>query len=240
MASNEHLKRDEDFLECSKLYFKVAHDEYRDELLRASRLDEKMGRLIAIVNILLVGIVAFSATSFSDELLKTLSNGSKILVILTLSILLIFTFLSWWFLITASNFSSVGKISVDDEVRSWVSSKSQAEMYIALADDYRNAIDNAEKEINKCKVDPLDKSIFFLKLSVVTLLIYLIMIFILKYGAITVTTPKNQTPPQKEPVTKPMPDYQPRPLRNVNESNVGDRNSTTSTTILNEDRSGRK
>lgn len=239
MDINEDVERDEDFLECSKLYFKVAHDEYRDELLRANRLDEKMGRLIAIVNILLVGIVAFSATSFSDDLLKTISNGSKILVILTLLILLVFTFLSWWFLITASNFSSVGKISVDDEVRSWVSSKSQAEMYISLADDYRYAIDNAQKEINKCKVEPLGKSLFFLKLSVVTLLLYLIMIFILKYGAINVTNPKDQTP-QKEPVTKPMPDYQPRPLRNVNESNVGDRNSTTSTTILNEDRSGRK
>lgn len=235
MSTNDKLEHDNDFLECSKLYFKVSHDEYRDELLRANRLDEKMGRLIAVVNILLVGIVAFSATSFSDDLLKALSSGSKILVILTLSILLAFTFLSWWFLITASNFSSVGKIYVDDEVRSWVSSKSQAEMYIALADDYRYAIDNAEKEINKCKVVPLERSLFFLKLSIVTLLIYFIMIFILKYGAINVTTPKNQTP-QKEPATKPMPDYQPRPLRSVNESNVGNRITPT----LNEDRVGRK
>ncbi|WP_218946215.1 hypothetical protein, partial [Acinetobacter sp. YH16055] len=60
-----------------------------------------------------------------------------------------------------------------------------SEMYIALADDYKHAIDNAEKKINQCKVDPLNKSLFFLKLSVVTLLVYLVMIFILKYGAIT-------------------------------------------------------
>lgn len=234
-TSSEDLETDNNFLERSKLYFQVAHDEYRDELLRANRLDEKMGRLIAVVNILLVGIVAFSATSFSDDLLKTLSSGSKVLVIFIISILLVFTFLSWWFLITASNFSSVGKINVDDEVRSWVSSKSQAEMYIALADDYRYAIDNAEREINKCKVVPLERSLFFLKLSIVTLLIYLIMIFILKYGAINVTSEKNQSP-KKEPATKPMPDYQPRPLRSVNESNVGNRVNPT----LNEDKSGRK
>lgn len=50
------------------------------------------------------------------------------------------------------------------------------------------------------------------------------------------TTPKDQVLP-KEPVKKPMPDYQPRPLRNVNESNVGNGYSPT---ILNEDKSGRK
>ncbi|EHU1484292.1 hypothetical protein A1Z73_RS19750 [Acinetobacter baumannii] len=183
--TNNDLERDEDFLECSKLYFKVAHDEYRDELLRANRLDEKIGRLIAIVNILLAGIVAFSTTSFSDELFTELSNGLKILLILILLLLLSFTFLSWWFLVTASNFSSIGKIAIDDEVRDWVSSKSQSEMYIALADDYKHAINNAEKKINQCKVDPLNKSLFFLKLSVVTLLVYLVMIFILKYGALT-------------------------------------------------------
>uniref|UniRef100_UPI001C555B88 hypothetical protein n=1 Tax=Acinetobacter sp. YH16051 TaxID=2601190 RepID=UPI001C555B88 len=60
--------------------------------------------------------------------------------------------------------------------------------------------------------------------------------FYFEIWSYNVTTPKDQVPP-KEPVKKPMPDYQPRPLRNVNESNVGNGYSPT---ILNEDKSGRK
>ena len=209
-----------DYLESSKLYFSIAHDEYKSELARSKAFEEKTGRLLVVLNLLIVVILAVFFSSSFESLITQLSGSLKILVIFYSFILLTLIFISWWFLIEASHFTYVKRISVDDNLRRWLSFKTAPEMYIAAGDQCRASIEETTKNIENCKVKPLNNSLFFLKLSVVTLLGYLILILILKFGAIPVSDNiSNSSQSQQKPLRE-IPEYKPEPLRNLQENNV--------------------
>lgn len=211
---------DNDYLESSKLYFSIAHDEYKRELDRSKGFEEKTGRLLVVLNLLIVAILAVFFSSSFESLIEQLSGGLKILVIFLSFILLSLIFISWWLLIKASHFTDVKRISVDDNLRNWLSFKTAPEMYIAAGDQCRASIEETAKNIEDCKVKPLHNSLFFLKLSVITLLGYFILILILKFGAIPVSdNTSNSSQSQQKPLRE-IPEYKPEPLRNVQENNV--------------------
>ena len=214
------VSEDNDYLESTKLYFSIAHDEYKRELDRSKGFEEKIGRLLVILNLLIVAVLAVFFSSSFESLLNQLSSGLKALIICLSISLLSLIFISWWLLIHASNFTDVKRISVDDNLRKWLSSKTSPEMYIAAGDQCRASIEETSKNIENCKVQPLHKSLFFLKLSVITLLGYFILILILKFGAIPVSdNTSNSSQSQQKPIRE-IPEYKPEPLRNVQENNV--------------------
>lgn len=205
----------------SKLYFEVAHDEYADELARVKRLEDKVGRLLAVINILFAAVLAFSVSPFSFQLLSSLSPGLKILTFLLLLPLIVLIFLSWWFLIQASDFTPVQKIPINDSLRSKINDDAVSldQMYLALGDQCRTAIEASEELLKHGKILHLNRSLFFLKLSVCTLLGYFALIIILKYGEIKVTNIPEQNKESQQPVRE-VPEYKPEPLRVVLEQTV--------------------
>lgn len=211
---------DQDFLESSKLYFSVAHDEYKREIDRSKGFEEKIGRLLTVLNLLIVAILAVFFSSSFETLLNSLSCGLKVLVLFLSFLLLGFIFISWWLLIQASHFTDVKRVSVDDNFRSWLSFKSSPEMYLFAGDQCRAAIEETSKSIQACKIKPLHRSLFFLKLSVVTLLGYFVLVLVLKFGAITVTNKTCDTSEKQQKPLREIPEYKPEPLRSVQESNV--------------------
>lgn len=221
MSSN-NFDEYSDYLESSKLYFQIAHDEYKRELDRSKAFEEKIGRLLTVLNLLIVIILAFfSSTSFL-AFFDGLSSGSRILILIFSSLFLGFVSISWWLLIEASHFTDAKRLSIDDNFRDWLNFKKSPEMYLAAGDQCRASIEQTSKNIEACKVVPLHRSLFFLKLSVLTLLSYFILILILKFGEITVTnnTDKPQQPQQPQQPIRKIPEYKPEPLRGVQESNV--------------------
>lgn len=220
MVSNNNS--DDNYLESCKLYFQIAYDEYKTGLDKSKAFEEKIGRLLTVLNLLIVVILAVFFSSSFESLIVSLSSGLKILVLSLSFVLLGFVFISWWFLIQASHFTDAKRIAIDDSFRGWLNIKSTPEMYISAGDQCRAAIEENSKSIEVCKIKPLASSLFFLKLSVATLLGYFILVLILKFGAITVTN-NTDNPSQPKPQQKPLreiPEYKPEPLRNVQESNV--------------------
>lgn len=218
--SDNNTNLDNDYLESSKLYFSIANDEYKRELDRSKGFEEKTGRLLVVLNLLIVAVLAVFFSSSFEVLLLSLSSGLKILVLFLSFILLSFIFISLWLLIQASNFTDVKRILIDDNFRKWLSSKSAPEMYISAGDQCRASIEETAKNIESCKVRPLHNSLFFLKLSVVTLLVYFVLVIVLKFGAIAVSNNTNDSSQSQQKPLREIPEYKPEPLRNVQESNV--------------------
>lgn len=222
MSSSNNSDDYSDYLESSKLYFQIAHDEYKRELDRSKAFEEKIGRLLTVLNLLIVIILAFFSSSSFLTFFDGLSSGLRILILFFSLVILGFVSISWWLLIQASHFTDAKRISIDDNLRNWLNFKSSPEMYLAAADQCRASIEETSKNIEACKVLPLHRSLFFLKLSVLTLLSYFILVLILKFGEITVTnnTSKPSQPPQQQEPIRKIPEYKPEPLRGVQESNV--------------------
>lgn len=217
--SDKNESYDNDYLEVSKLYFSVAYDEYKRELDRSKGFEEKTGRLLVVLNLLIVAILAvFFSTSF-ESLFTSLTSGLRILVIFLSFILISLIFISWWLLITASHFTNVQRIAIDDNFRRNLSNKTAPEMYISVGDQCRVCIEKTDESLEKCKIQPLHQSLFFLKLSVITLLGYFILILVLKFGAIKMSDSTNNSQSQQKPLRE-VPEYKPEPTRNVQENNV--------------------
>lgn len=169
--------------ESAKLYFQVAQDEYRDELNRSQRLDEKVGRLLNFINFLLIGLVALCTTSFTLDFYKDLSNGLRFFSVSLVLALSASIGVAWFLLVQASGFTKVSKVVIDDQLSSWSHSDDPILLYRTLGDEYKYAIQSSEQALKLTKEKPIAGSILFLKLAVVLFFTFFILMFLVIYGA---------------------------------------------------------
>lgn len=176
------MSNDSNRFESVKLYFHVAQDEYRDEVARSQRLDEKVGRLLNFVNFLLVGLVALCTTQLTSSFYNGLSNGLRFVSVGLIILLAVCIGIAWFSLIQASKFTAISKINIDDQLTEWAQTLDPITLYLTLGTEYKIAIQASEKQLKSGKEQPIALSIFFLKFSVIVFFVFFTIMFLAVYG----------------------------------------------------------
>ena len=173
------LMEKEDYNEKYMFLAEIAQNEYNFELNRSSKFDEKIGRQITLLSVIIVAFTTMIASTFFATILTKAPILVGPLILINLFLLGIFLSGAWYQLYLASNLHSSSKFPIAEESLKYkVKSKGEipAATYWHVYLTYVNCISD-NREALKQRLEFIKKSQNFIKAAAISFIILLALIF---------------------------------------------------------------
>lgn len=169
----------EDFNEKYRFLAEIAQNEYNFELNRSSKFDEKIGRQITLLSVIIVAFTTMVVSTFFSNILTKAPIFIAPLILLNIFLLGCFLSSAWYQLYLASNLQSSSKFPISEEtIQNKVNVKTDipAAMYWHIYLTYINCI-TENKEALKNRLLLIKKSQNLIKAAAISFIFLLNLIF---------------------------------------------------------------
>ncbi|MFN3893839.1 MAG: hypothetical protein ACK4GA_00335 [Acinetobacter sp.] len=169
----------EDFNDKYKFLAEIAQNEYNFELTRSTKFDEKIGRQITLISVIIVAFTTMVVSSFFATILSKAPIFIGPFILINIFLLGVFLSGAWYQLYLASNFHNSSKFPIAAEsIQNKVKSKDEipAAAYWHIYLTYTNCI-NENRSSLKLRLDLIQKSQDLIKFSAIAFIFLLCFIF---------------------------------------------------------------
>ena len=158
------------YLENAKLLYEVSKYEYENELIRSTRLDEKVNKILTFESVIIVAITALTTNSSVIELLNKKDSINLVFSYGLVIIFFIIIAISLYILIDCLALKNMQRLHVNEEMCLKVGCLDSPDAYIEIVSNY-SQITDTNKKSNDTKAEKLFKNhnLLFLALFVICL-----------------------------------------------------------------------